>query len=116
MLDDTRPAVRSEAATAAGGLELKAAVSTLLELLDDSDSQVRLASIWALSEIGGNRVRPALTQMLKNVEDEEEAQMLEDALDNLSFNEGSGGFEFLDVGEDGNEDDEDSLYLEDEEI
>ena len=114
MLDDKRPAVRSEAATAAGRLELKAAVRRLLELLDDSDSQVRLASIWALSEIGGEGVRSALTDMLENTEDEEEVQLLEDALDNLSFNDGSGGFEMLDVGE--GEDDEDLLYFEDEEI
>ena len=115
MLDDRRPAVRSEAATAAGGLELKTAVRRLLELLDDDDSQVRLASIWALSEIGGPGVRSALTEMLENVEDDEEAQLLEDALDNLSFNDGSGGFEMLDVSESDEEDDEDLLYFEDEE-
>jgi HEAT repeat protein len=112
MLDDKRPAVRSEAATAAGGLESKAAVKRLLELLDDDDSQVRLASIWALSEIGGPGVRSALTSMLENTEDEDEALLLEDALDNLSFTDGSGGFEMIDVG-DGEEND-DLLYFEDE--
>ena len=115
MLDDRRPEVRLEAATAAGGLESKAAVQRLLELLDDDDIQVRLAAIWALSEIGGPGVRNALTTMLENTEDEEEAQLLEDALDNLSFTDGSGGFELLDVGEGDEEDDEDLDYFEEDE-
>jgi HEAT repeat protein len=116
LLDDKRPAICSEAAIAAGGLESKAAVRRLLDLLDDSDSQVRLASIWALSEIGGAGVRSALTNMLENTEDEEEVQLLEDALDNLSFTEGSGGFELLDVSEGDDEDDEDVLAYEDDEL
>jgi hypothetical protein len=116
MLDDKRPAVRSEAVTAAGALGLKAAVQQLLEFLDDSDSQVRLASIWALSEIGGAGVREALTNMLLNTEDEEEAQLLEEALDNLSFTDGSGGFEILDVSDGDDEDDEDLFALEDDEV
>ena len=112
MLDDRRPEVRLEAASAAGGLESKAAVQRLLELLDDDDIQVRLAAIWALSEIGGPGVRTALTTMLENTEDEEEAQLLEDALDNLGFTDGSGGFEMLDVGEGDEDDDEDLLDFE----
>lgn len=114
MLNDERPAVRSEAATAAGGLESKAAVPRLLELLDDSDSQVRLASIWALSEIDGEGVRSALTTMLENAEDDEEAQLLEDALDNLSFTDGTGGLEILDIGEGDGEDEEDLFDLEED--
>lgn len=116
MLDDKRPAVRSEAATAAGGLELKSSVSRLLELLDDSDSQVRLAAIWALSEIGGDGVRSALTHLLENTEDDEEAQLLEDALDNLSFTDGSGGFEMIDVSDDGDEDEDELYYIEDDDL
>jgi HEAT repeat protein len=116
LMDDNRPAIRSEAATAAGGLESKAALRKLFELLDDSDSQVRLACIWALSEIGGTGVRSALTNMLENTEDDEEAQLLEEALDNLSFTDGSGGFELLDVSEGDDEDDEDLLAFEDEEL
>lgn len=114
MLDDQRPDVRSEAATAAGGLELKSAKQRLLELLDDSDSQVRLACIWALSNIGGSGVRRALENMLENTDDEEEAILLEDALDNLSFTDGSGGFEILDLAN-GDEDEEDDwLFSEDQ--
>lgn len=115
MLDDERPEVRSEAATAAGGIESKAAIKRLLELLDDDDIQVRLASIWALSEIGGAGIRKALTSKLEETEDDEEAQLLEDALDNLSFTEGSGGFEMLDLGEGEDGDDEDLLTYENEE-
>jgi HEAT repeat protein len=114
MLDDKHPDVRSEAATAAGGLEIKAAAKRLLELLDDSDSQVRLASIWALSNIGGPGVREALNDMLENTDDDEEAQLLEDALENLSFTDGSGGFELLDVAGGDDDDDEDWLFTEDQ--
>lgn len=114
MLDDKRPEVRAEAAAAVGGLESKTAVKRLLELLDDHDSQVRMAAIWSLSEIGGAGVGKALTKMLEKTSDEEEAKLLEEALDNLSFTDGSGGFVLFDIGEDDEEDDEDLLYFEDE--
>jgi HEAT repeat protein len=81
------PKVRMEAARAAGELELDEAIEGLLELLDDDNDDVRAASIWSLSQIGGEGVRDALEEMQESTEDEEEADFIETALDNLSFTE-----------------------------
>lgn len=57
------PAVRTEAARAAGELELTDATPSLLELLDDDNVDVRSAAIWSLSQIGGPGVRTILEEM-----------------------------------------------------
>lgn len=88
MLQSNLPLLRSEAARAAGELEISQAVPHLLELLDDPDDQVRQASIWSLSQIGGEGVRDTLQALYEETEDEREAELLESALDNLTFNEG----------------------------
>lgn len=87
MLDSIYPALRAEAARAAGELEMRDTVQRLLELLDDSDDEVRRATIWSLSQIGGEGVREALEELLEIAEEEREASLLESALDNLSFTE-----------------------------
>lgn len=86
-LEDDRPLVRAEAASAAGEMELKDALPALLGLLDDSDSDVRAATIWSLSQIGGEGVRDRLQGLLDDSEDDEETELLEEALENLDFNE-----------------------------
>jgi HEAT repeat protein len=87
MFSHPFPRVRMEAARAAGELELDDSVEGLLELLDDDNDDVRAASIWSLSQIGGEGVRDALEEMQETTEDEEEADFIETALDNLSFTE-----------------------------
>lgn len=87
MLDSNLPLLRAEAARAAGELELSEAVPYLIELLDDPDDNTRQASIWSLSQIGGEGVREALQTLYEEAEDEEELDLLESALDNLTFNE-----------------------------
>jgi HEAT repeat protein len=109
MLEDDRAAVRAEAAEAAGELNLQKAAPKLLELLDDDDDDVRAAAIWSLSEIGGEGVRDALEEMLEETEFEEEADLLEDALDNLEFAEGIGGLSLLDLSEDEEADEEENF-------
>ncbi len=99
-LDSPAPAVRREAARAAGELELKQAVPALLELLEDVDEQVRLAAIWSLSQIGGEGVQDELEQLLEMSEDEEESEFLETALDNLMFTEEMAAFAIFDFDED----------------
>jgi HEAT repeat protein len=81
------PLIRTEAARAAGELELKEAVPSLLELLDDPDEDTILASIWSLSQIGGEGVREALEDLYEKAEDDQEIDLLESALDNLAFTE-----------------------------
>jgi HEAT repeat protein len=87
MFDHSYPTVRTEAARAAGELELREAVVGLLELLYDDSEDVRYAAIWSLSQIGGEGVRDALEELAEETEDDEEGEFIEDALDNLSFTE-----------------------------
>jgi HEAT repeat protein len=88
MLHSNLPLLRSEAARAAGELEIAEAVEPLLELLDDPDDDTRQASIWSLSQIGGEGVRETLQNLYDEAEDDQELELLESALDNLTFNEG----------------------------
>ncbi len=101
-LDSRWPAVRCEAARAAGELNMRDAVPRLLELLDDPDENVLTATLWSLSELGGGGVREALTAMYDQTEDAEMLEYLDAAIDNLSFNEGLGAFELFDLPENGN--------------
>jgi hypothetical protein len=126
MLTHQRPAVRAEAASAAGELEITIAVPKLLELLEDVDPDVRLASIWALSQVGGPGVREALEELLETTEDDDEANQIDNALENLDFTEEMKELALLEIPEDGSEPDEisddandDDLYVmspEDDEI
>lgn len=96
MLADDRAAVRAEAAEAAGELELSDARQPLLEMLEDPDENVRAAAIWSLSQIGGDEVGERLESLLEETEDEDEADLIEQALENLEFNEDF-NFDFLDI-------------------
>lgn len=87
MLNSPFPALRAEAARAAGELEMGSSIPRLLELLDDPDEQTRLASIWSLSQLGGENARKALERLYAHVDDEEERRYIDSALDNLTFNE-----------------------------
>lgn len=99
MLTHELAAIRLEAARAAGELELSTAVPALLDMLSDEDDGVRAAAIWSLSQIGGRGVRAALEELLEMTDDEEEADILETALDNLAFTEGHEGFALFDFSE-----------------
>jgi hypothetical protein len=107
MLTHTQPGVRAEAASAAGELEIKSAKPLLLELLEDSDFDVRIAAIWALSQIGGMGVRKSLENLLETTDDDEEADQIEKALDNLDFTEEMHDLAILEIPEDGDEPSED---------
>jgi HEAT repeat protein len=103
MLTHPHPGVRAEAASAAGELEIKPARRLLLELLDDSDMDVRMAAIWALSQVGGMGVRKALENLLETRDNDEEAKQIENALENLDFTEEMQNLALLDISEDGDE-------------
>jgi len=125
MLTHKRPAVRAEAASASGELEIKAATPILLELLEDVDLDVRMASIWALSQVGGEGVRSTLENMLEETDDDDEANQIDNALENLDFTEEMRNLALLEIPEDGKdpddsseddyEDDLDELISEDDE-
>lgn len=116
MLTHKRPAVRAEAASAAGELEIKGAVPKLLELLEDGDTDVRMASIWALSQIGGEGVRSALEELLEITEDEDEANQIDNALENLDFTEEMRDLALLEIPEDGDDPDDSSENDYDDEL
>ena len=79
------PAIRKEAAKAAGELELREATESLIEILDDVNFQVRDSAIWALGQLGGEEAADALLLLLDNSDDEKLVETLEEALDHLAF-------------------------------
>lgn len=93
------PEIRLVSARAAGELELKQAVETLVELLDDVNDQVRRAAAWALGQLGGRRASEALSGLLESTDDEELVGVLEDALDHLEFVDGTQEFLMIDFEE-----------------
>lgn len=97
MLESQFPGIRMEAARAAGELEIHEAVPRLLDLLDDPNVEVRLASVWSLSQLGGMGVSEALEDLYEESDDEEEAAFIETALENLAFTEGVQAFELFDL-------------------
>ena len=104
-LNSPSPALRAEAARAAGELELRRATATLIELLEDVKEEVRQASIWSLGQIGGQEAAEALESLLERSPDPQEAALIDDALENLAFLEAAPDLAMLDF--DQPEDDED---------
>ena len=101
-LDHEDLSVQIEAVRAAGELSLKSARQPLLELVPtpefEDDPDLRMATIWSLSEIGGDNIANVFKLLLENCEEGEEAEFIEDAIENLSLTEGIMGsldmFEF----------------------
>jgi HEAT repeat protein len=90
MLKSDSANVRAEAASALGELEIKKTVPDLLPLIQDDDDEVRMAAIWSLSKIGGEGVREVLEELFEATEDEEEADFIASAMENLAFSDESG--------------------------
>jgi HEAT repeat protein len=104
MLEDKNPLIRYEAARAAGELEIRDAVPLLLELIEDPDDNTRSASIWSLSQIGGEGIQEAFEDLYSEFEDQEELELLDLAMDNLIFTESlelKPFFDFPDMDDDG---------------
>ena len=97
MLTNIMPALRAEAARAAGELELNQAVPFLSEMIEDTEKVVREAAIWSLSQIGGEEVRETIENLLDKTEDREEIDLVEAALDNLYFTEDTQLFSLFDL-------------------
>ena len=88
-LTSPSPALRYEAARAAGEMaeEARALLPKLIPLLDDSDSEVAFAAIWALGQIGGEAARRALQRVRKS-QDEARSQAASEALEELALEDG----------------------------
>ena len=84
-LDNPNPEMRYEAARACGELEISAALSALIGLIEaDPDPEVQEMAIWALGRIGGKEARRVLEACCES-EDEVLRQAAEEALDELDF-------------------------------
>jgi HEAT repeat protein len=88
-LGSSSPALRYEAARASGEMaeEARSVVPRLASLLNDADTEVAFAAIWALGEIGGEAAKRLLQQMRKNG-DEARRQAAADALEELALQDG----------------------------
>ncbi len=100
MLDADQEEIRFEAVRAAGELGIVAAKPRLLELLEDVDGVIRTAAVWSLSQIGGEGLQEVFDSLLNEIEDDDEAETIEAALDNLIFNESIGLYDDLDLDND----------------
>ena len=98
QLDHENPEVRGQAIHAAGELSLSAARQRLLRQLDrEKDEYLRSELIWALSQIGGEGIEEKFEQLLAKTDDDEEASLLEEALDMLNFTNEAIDFELMEV-------------------
>lgn len=97
-LDHDNPDVKGQAIHAAGELSLSAARMRLLRQLDrEKDGYLRSELIWALSQIGGEGIEEKFEQLLAKTDDDDEANLLEEALDMLNFTNDSTDFELMEV-------------------
>jgi HEAT repeat protein len=78
------PEMRYEAALACGKLQLSEAVPKLEELVEDVDSEVQEAVLWALGQIGGDKARAILMHYC-GAENEATRAAAEAALEELEF-------------------------------
>jgi HEAT repeat protein len=108
-LKNPQPAMRYEAALAAGEMMLRPAVSILGRLLQDADTMVRDAAIWALGQIGGERAKQMLLE-LHDEADEDTQAAIEEALAEQALYEGELDFTLYEVEADLDED----LWIDDE--
>ena len=101
MLLDEDPIIKFAAVEAAGQLTIEESVPILLQIVDDEEEpeEVATACIWALSQIGGDDARTYLVALLDQTEDEELAEFLEDAIENLNFTEEMNKFDLLTLDE-----------------
>jgi HEAT repeat protein len=95
---DTNPDIRLAAVVAAGELRLASARPLLFQALEEEDADlVSSPAIWSLSQLGGEDARIYIQNLLDLAEDDEDVQFLEDALENVEFNDELSRFDLLAV-------------------
>jgi len=114
-LANPSPAMRYEAAQAAGGLDLREAVPDLIQLFDDPDPQVRDATIWSLGQIGGPRAREALLAAYPDADEDTQA-LLDEALAEQALFDDDMGFLLYELDEEDEDLIDDELDEEDEDF
>jgi len=85
-LQSPSPSLRYEAARAVGeiGEDGRELLPALLPLVDDEDTEIALAAIWALGQVGGADARRILQRIARS-RDEVRAQVAQDALAELDL-------------------------------
>ena len=90
--------IRIEAIQAAGQLELENTRSLLLEQLDeDEDPEIWHALLWSLSQIGGEGLREHLEEFIKEIDDPDEEDFLDEVLENLNLTNQMASFILFDL-------------------
>lgn len=99
MLESPDLEVQYEAVRAAGELELQDSLEKLLELLEEEEevTDLRLALIWAISQIGGNEAKARLESLVEEARDDEEIEMLDRALENIELSNLGGELDLLEI-------------------
>jgi HEAT repeat protein len=107
-LHNPNSSIQLEAVRAAGELDLKEVREDLLEMVDsgDLDEEVFYAAIWSLSQIGGNGVKAMFDEIMESEIDDDLADFMENAIDNLAFNDGIADFNLFDLDEEMGEEEE----------
>lgn len=83
-----------EAVRACGEIQLESSLDSISALAFSDDREIQLMSIWALGEIGGKRAFEILSGLEEQAEDEELADMIDEALDAASFSLSGPVFDF----------------------
>lgn len=91
--------IQIQAVKAAGELGLGSCRRILLDLLEEegTDVEIRAEVIWSLSNIGGEEVRGALNDRLEKTDDENESDLIEEALENLDLSEQISSMDLFDI-------------------
>jgi len=110
--------VQLAAVHAAGELMLDRARGHLLDMIEEEifDEDLHTEVVWALSQIGGEGVRTAFETLIEMTKDPDETDLLEDALDNLSFSEDEILFDFMDIDPENQDDDDYDIDFDEDEF
>lgn len=100
-LRDNNPTIQLEAMRAAGELTIKDSREELLEMVDsgDLDEEVFYAGVWSLSQIGGAGVKAKFEEIMDSEIDDDLADFMETAMDNLAVTDGLADFDLFDLDE-----------------
>ncbi len=84
-LDSPYMELRAEAARAAGVIGKSDAVPELAELVMDEAIEVRMAAVYSLGQIGGNRPQQILSGILEDPEQESLHELVEEAMEEMMW-------------------------------
>ncbi len=87
-LGSPSPDFRAEAARACGSIGSQSSIDALEQLLTDEEVEVGLAAVYALGQIGGDRVSALLSRLAEDPDYEEFYDAIEEALEEIDLMDG----------------------------